>query len=108
MTAYAGTEELARVLHINAPSGAAGTAMQIALEAAYDEINSEIGTVYGTPYPALVVQVNVERAVEHWQQSQSPFGILGLGSDIPMRASTDSWDRHARKLAPLKVSWGIA
>jgi len=105
---YAGTDELARVLKIRTPSAQAGSAMQVALDAAYDEINAEIGTVHGTPYPALAIQVNVERAVEHWQQAQSPFGILGLGSDVPVRASSDSWSRHAAKLAPLKVSWGIA
>ena len=52
---------------------------------------------------ALVTEVNLERAVEHWQQMQSPFGILGLGGEVPAtHVSRDSWDRHAHKLAPLK------
>ena len=110
--AYAGTEDLARALRIREPSGAQGTALAECLEAAWYEINSEClgtGTVeFGTPYPALAVEVNIERAVEHWQQRESPFGILGLGGEVPVRASRDSWDRHAHKLSPLKESWGIA
>ena len=42
---------------------------------------SELGRngAFGTPYPPLVVQVNLERAVEHWQQQEAAFGIIGLG-----------------------------
>jgi len=86
------------------------------LKTAADEIDSEIGTadIFGdaTPYsnpPALARQVNLERAVEHWQQEQSPFGILGLGEVAGATYTAhDSWDRHAHKLAMLKSSWGIA
>jgi hypothetical protein len=83
------------------------------LEAAAYEINSECngsGTVFfGTPYPDLAVEVNIERAVEHWQQQESAFGIVGLGGDaIPVTTARDSWGRHAHKLAPLKTIWGIS
>ena len=85
------------------------------LEAAATEIDSEIGTAdiagtalpYGAP-PAIVSEVNLERAVEHWQQMQSPFGIIGLGDEGAAYTARDSWDRHAHKLSPLKAGWGIA
>jgi len=75
------------------------------------EINSELGLT--DPYgevPDLVVEVCLERAVEHWRQQESPFGVLGLGGVETATAFTgrDTWDRHAHKLAPLKESWGIA
>jgi hypothetical protein len=104
---YATVDELASLLRIKASDRR--SALQRVLETAAFEIDQELDRV--TPLaspPALVVEVNLERAVEHWQQGQSPFGILGLGGDVPMRASRESWDRHAHKLAPLKQQWGIA
>jgi hypothetical protein len=53
--------------------------------------------------------VNLERAVEHWRQQESPFGLIGLGAELPAeRTARDSWERHAHKLAPLKGQWGLA
>jgi len=110
--AYAGTADLARVLHLRNPSPAQGTAFEVCLDAAAYEINSECngsGTIeFGTPYPALAVEVNLDRAVEHWQQSESPFGLIGLGTEAIVHTARDSWDRHAHKLAPLRTTWGIA
>jgi len=111
--AYTGTADLARVLHLRNVTGEQGTAMEIVLAAAMYEINSECngdGTIdFGTPYPALAVEVNLERAVEHWQSSESPFGIIGLGAEsIAVHTARDTWDRHAHKLAPLKTTWGVA
>jgi hypothetical protein len=113
VAAYAGTAELARALRLRDTSGAQGTALERVLDAAAYEINSEClgdGTVFfGTPYPALAVEVNIERAVEHWQQQESAFGIVGLGADsIPVTTARDSWGRHAHKLAPLKTDYGLA
>ena len=117
MSAYAGTAELVSLLRLQGLAGGItgehGTAMQRVLDAATYEINSECngsGTAFfGTPYPDLVIEVCLERAIEHWQQSKSPFGILGLGGDaIPVTTARDSWGRHKHKLAPLKDDWGIA
>ncbi len=110
--AYAGTADLARVLHLRNVTGDQGTAMEICLDAAQFEINSEIngaGTIdLGTPYPALAVQVNLERAVELWGDAESPKGLIGLGTETLVVTSKDSWDRHRFKLTPLKRSWGVA
>jgi hypothetical protein len=115
--AYVEVEELSRVLRLRQPTEAQGTAMQRVLDTAAYEIDSEVfGTadahlgsvMYGTPYPSLAVEVNLERAVEHWQQQESPFGVIGIGEAIPTVTARDTWDRHALKLAPLKGSWGIA
>jgi len=129
---YVDVDELARVLRLRQPTEAQGTAMQRVLDTSAGEINREIGTAWPTadlasfpnagtydpdgsyidqPDPlagALIVEVNLERAVEHWQQQESPFGVIGLGESVPTVTAKDSWDRHAAKLAPLKRSWGIA
>jgi len=110
---YASVSELAGILRVNASQRHAS--LLRVLESAAAEIDSEIGTadIFGAtlPYaapPALACEVNLERAVEHWKQVQSPFGIVGLGDDVAMYSARDSWDRHAHKLQPLKGGWGIA
>jgi len=110
---YASVDELARLLRVSAADR--HDSLMRVLKAAAEEIDSEIGTAdisgAATPYsnpPALAREVNLERAVEHWQQMQSPFGIIGIGDLGATYTARDSWDRHAHKLAPLKGSWGIA
>ncbi len=110
---YASASELAQLLRVNVTQR--HDALIRVLKAAADEIDHEIGTVditgLTTPYsnpPAIVREVNLERAVEHWKQEQSPFGIIGMGDDLMTYTARDSWDRHAHKLAVLKGSWGIA
>lgn len=110
---YATVDELARILRVSATDRHA--ALRRVLESAATEIDGEIGTAdingttlpYGSP-PALVSEVSLERAVEHWQQMQSPFGILGLGDVGATYTARDSWDRHAHKLAVLKGQFGFA
>lgn len=104
---YATVEELATLLRVKV--GDRRAALQRVLEAAALEIDAELGRTepFDSP-PALVAEVNLERAVEHWQQSQSPFAVLGLGGEQPITVARDTWDRHAHKLAPLKTSWGLA
>lgn len=107
--AYASVDELARILRLRAPTPAQQAAMQRVLDAAALEIDRELGLA--APYelaPALAVEVNLERAVEHWQQQESPFGFVGLNEGVPTATSPRSWERHAEKLVPLKRSWGIA
>jgi hypothetical protein len=110
---YADVTELAQLLRISGTQRH-GALLRV-LKAAAEEIDSEIGTadIHGvtTPYsnpPAIVREVNIERAVEHWQQMQSPFGVIGIGDENATYTARDSWDRHAHKLAVLKGSWGIA
>jgi hypothetical protein len=105
--AYATVEELAGILRVSTTGRE--DALRRVLEAAAAEIDAELGLAepYGAA-PPLVTEVNLERAVEHWQQQQSPFAVLGLGGDFgPITVARDTWDRHAHKLAPLKESWGI-
>ena len=95
--------------------------MERVLDVAAGEIDSEIGFTLDddgeqeSPLAgwqiALATEVNLERAVEHWQQQEAAFGLMGLGSEFGggvERIARDSWDRHAHKLAPLKQSFGIA
>jgi hypothetical protein len=110
-TPYATVAELARHLSIRAPTAEQTAIMTRVLTAAAFEIDSELGRygAFGSPYPDLVVQVNIERAEEHWRQLEAPFGLIALGVDVPAeRTGQNSWERHALKLAPLKQSWGLA
>jgi hypothetical protein len=97
---------------LRAPTVEQSAAMLRVLTTAALEIDSELGRagMFGTPYPPLVIQVNLERAVEHWQQQEAAFGIIGLGGaeGFSVRTARDTWDRHAHKLAPLKDTWGLA
>lgn len=112
-TAYATVDELARVLKLRTPTDEQTNAMERVLLAAAGEINAEIDLEDDEGLPswglALAQEVNLERAVEHWRQQESPFGIVGLSGDLGATyTARDSWDRHALKLAPLKSQWGIA
>jgi len=110
---YADITELQMLLRLESPTAMQTAAMNRVLAAAAEEIDWELGYTVDTPAPdpppPLVVEVNLERAVEHWKQSYSPFGIIGLGAEsVSIVAARDSWYRHARKLAPLKQAWGVA
>lgn len=113
--AYADADELARILKLRNVTPAQVEAMERVLDAAAGEIDAEAGITVDTELAgwqiALATEVNLERAVEHWQQQEAAFGLLGMGSEFggtTERIARDSWDRHAHKLAPLKQSWGIA
>ena len=108
---YATVEELARILLIPTPTAPQAAAMARVLNAAAAEITAYLGLEEALvePYPDLVVEVNLERAVEHWKQEQSPFGIVVLGGELPPgHAGVNAWRRHARTLLPLKRSWGVS
>lgn len=111
---YASVAELATL--VNVRSSTRHNDLMRVLKAAAYEIDHEVGLVdkngATTPYsnpPPLVREVNLERAVEHWMQQQSPFGLIGIaGESQATYTARDSWDRHAHKLAALKGSWGVA
>jgi hypothetical protein len=112
---YATVEELQGLLRITNPSALQTAAMERVLDAAATEIDWELGYNAATPAPdpppPLVVEVNLERAIEHWKQTQSPHGpgILSAGSDMePIILARNTWYRHHLKLAPLKVAYGVA
>jgi hypothetical protein len=106
--AYTDISELFRVLKVRSPTQAQTDAGQRVLDAAADEINSECGTAFGTPAPALVVEVNLERAAELWARQEIPTGVIGLGEALPILTPRDTWDWYANKLAPYKISWGLS
>jgi len=110
---YSTVSELATLINVS-PAQRHDSLLRVLMTSS-DEIDHEIGTAdingvvlpYSSP-PAIVRQVCLERAVEHWKEEQSPFGITNLGDDLAMYTARDTWDRHAHKLAILKGSWGIA
>ena len=111
---YASVSELAELLRVSA--SARHNSLMRVLKTAADEIDHEVGTAdivgvslpYSNP-PPVAREVNLERAVEHWKQEQSPFGVIGIGGEFGATyTARDSWDRHAHKLAILKGDWGIA
>ena len=111
---YTDTDELARILKIRNPSAEQEAAMQRVIDVAEGEIDAEIALAADADalagwQLALAAEVNLERAVEHWRQQESPFGLIGLGPELgATHTARDSWDRHAHKLAPLKNQWGLA
>lgn len=111
---YADTTELFRILKIRNPTAEQTTAAERVLLAATVEIRHELDFVDGTDdldgeELALAQAVCLERAVEHWQQQELPFGLVGHGVDGGSSfVRTDTWERHAHKLAPLKRQWGLA
>lgn len=115
MAAYAEVTELARILKIRTPPGPTAeqtVALQRVLDVAAGEIDSEIDLADDADalagwQLALVEEVNLERAVEHWMQEETPFGVM-LGGEFATHTARDSWERHAHKLAPLKSQWGLA
>jgi hypothetical protein len=110
-TAYATADQLSPLIHLNraTPTTDQAAAMTRVLLAAAGEINAEIGRTSLAGWElALATEVNLERAVEHWKQAETSFGIVGLGDGTVGFTATDSWRRHAEKLAPLKRSWGVA
>jgi hypothetical protein len=111
-TGYASIDELARLLKIRDPSAAQRAAMARAIGAARIEIDDELDRddddQLEPPYPDLVVQVNLDRATELWQQEEATLGFVGIGAETgPARIASNTWDKHAHKLQPLKQSWGI-
>jgi DNA-binding transcriptional LysR family regulator len=109
--AYIDVAELQRVLRITAPTAAETTAMQRVIDAAATEINWELGLDVDAspPLSSIIVDVNLDRAVELWRLNWSPgFGALPIGPDqIPVITARDSWYRHRLRLLPLKTSWGL-
>jgi hypothetical protein len=111
--AYATTDELGPLLNLPAPTANQLEGMQRVLDAAAEEIDWELDYTAAAPAPVppppLVVQVNLARAVELWKETWTGFGIVPVGPEIvPVVTARDSWYRHARTLAPLKTSWGVA
>jgi len=111
--AYATVAELQELLKLSAPTATQTTAMQRVLDAAAEEIDWELdygpATPAPSPIPPLVIEVNLERAVEHWRQTQSPFGVVGIAAETqPIVAARNTWYRHHLKLAPLKAAYGVA
>ena len=91
--AYVAIAELQRVLQLPNPTAAQTDAMQRALDAAAEEIDWELGYSPDAPAPdpppPLVVQVNLDRALELWKTI--PFGVVPSGPDIvPTFAARDS------------------
>jgi hypothetical protein len=114
VSAYATATELARILKLRSVTDEQRDAMDRVLLVASGEIDSEIdlgtASALSSWQLALAQEVCLERAVEHWQQQEAAFGIIGLGGaeTFAVRTARDTWDRHAHKLAPLKDTWGIA
>jgi hypothetical protein len=106
--AYATVTDLFVQLNLPTPTSDQTETGQACLDAAAAEIDSYLSWTPPPPdeAPAMVVLVNRERAAEHWRFS--PYGLLSQAPDIgPVFSLRDSWYRHSRKLAYLKVSWGV-
>ena len=111
--AYATVDELRAILRIELPTQLQMEGMQRALDEAAQEIDWELEYTTESPapdpVPSLVHGVNLDRAVEHWRQERSPFGVIGVGAEgEPVVTARNSWYRHHLKLKPLKQAEGVA
>jgi hypothetical protein len=106
---YGTVTELARILKIRNPTVDQTAALERVLVSATGEVNSELDRLTDLAgwQIQLATEVTLERAVEHWQQEEVPYGIWenAVGAVVVGR---DTWDRHALKLAPLKEQWGLS
>lgn len=103
-----------RVKPQGTPSTEYAEAAQQALDAASEAITTYLGwdELETPPTPtadqeALLAIVNLDVAQEYFRAPL--FGALNQGPELaPVLVARDSFERHRRKLAPLKTSWGVA
>jgi hypothetical protein len=106
---YGTTEELFRRLKIRTPTPDQEAAADRILVAASGEVNKKMGrlTDLTAAELALATEVTLERGAELWNESEVPFGAIGLDNPSgPVFVS-----RHSRALQKLTVnqeSWGCA
>lgn len=111
---YADTDELFRVLKIRQPSAEQVTAGERVLAAATYEIDRFLDRPDDDPIAgaqvSLAIEVCIERAVEHWRQQEAPWGLVPIGGQMQESqfVARDTFERHAAKLQPAKLQWGLA
>jgi hypothetical protein len=106
---YGTTEELFRRLKIRTPTPDQETAADRILVAASGEVNKKMGrlTDLTTAELALATEVTLERGAELWNESEVPFGAIGLDNPSgPVFVSRHS--RALQKLTANQESWGAA
>ncbi len=112
---YTTVEELARILKIRSPSTEQNVAMTRVLTVAAQEIDDEIdratdAAALTAAQTAILEQVNLDRAADLWNHTESQTGLTALLGDeggIPMPGRY-SWNRYALRLANVKDQWGLA
>jgi len=115
---YATVDELANALRTRATDENRAV-LQACLDAAATEIDHDLDRFVDEPlvepFPALVVRVNVDRAVEWFKATDASMGAAGsveTGVVMPVPAAltppADSFFRHAVRLTPFKQQWGLA
>jgi hypothetical protein len=105
--------ELQRVLAKPNPTQAELDAMTRVLEAAAQDIDWDLGYDADNPAPSppppIVVDVNLDRAVELWRLNYSAAGVLPIGPEsTPIVSPRDTWYRHHIRLRPLWTKFGVA
>jgi hypothetical protein len=110
---YVEVLELQRVLAKPNPTQAELDAMTRVLEAAAQDIDWDLGYDADNPAPSppppIVVDVNLDRAVELWRLNFSHSGAYVVGPETtPIVSPRDTWYRHHIRLRPLWTKWGIA
>ena len=110
--AYATVDELKVLLRLGSPSTPQDDALERCLDAATMEIDSELGLHRGPapdPVPALVREVSLERAAEHWKRPpRSGAMVIGSAQETRRRGRATPGTATASSCAPLKTTYGIA
>lgn len=112
--AYATSTELFRILKIRTPTADQTAAAERVLNQATVEIDAEIDRASDADALTademdLLEEVNLQRAAELWALEEVRFGLVGVGSEFgATRIASDTWEKYAKQLAPLKNQWGFA
>lgn len=105
---YGSTDELFRRLKIRSPTADQVAAADRMLTAASGEVNARMGRLTGLAdwETSLATEVTLERAAELWNESEVPFGAIGLDNPSgPVFISRTS--RALQKIKIAQQSWGV-
>jgi hypothetical protein len=105
---YGTADELFRRLKIRSPTADQTASADRILVAASGEVNAKMGRLTGLAdwEASLATEVTLERAAELWNESEVPFGAIGLDNPSgPVFVSRHS--RALQKLTVVQESWGV-
>lgn len=108
--AYATPDQLAEALRDKRLVTTAPELLARCLGAAAEEIDADLDRIdpLPDPPPAMVIGVNVNRAVEWFKAADAFNGGIGTEQTGVLPAPESGFNRYSLTLRPLKQRWGVA
>jgi hypothetical protein len=106
---YGTVDELFRRLKIRTPTADQTAAADRIMVAASTEVNLKMGRATGLDAGELAIatEATLERGAELWNESEVPFGAIGLDNPSgPVFVSRNS--RALAKLGRIQETWGVS